>query len=284
MVKHIFINTFLIPHITILHQASYLYLQSIRIQLFIFKLIINRPPIYTFHLFAIFRKSCFHPVDYRTKLQPQFICIRIMLVFAHILLNPATTYPINSSFKVILTIARTIKIFICKIIGCTVRFTKMAFRIRNPRPTIHRITQLLVCQFLPGNINCFEPPQLLTICSRTNINHQFIIQKFFSLIRWQTVKIGKIIRKITINVLTNRKCTLLTINHLIRTIAFICPIHNIKRKLLIYGCNHRISFFIRINKFTLIWGAYIQSATISKNSIFGIILISVSQFTDCDFM
>ena len=135
------------------------------------KLVVQRAPINTFHLASILYECKFHPIYYIIEVHPKFICIWVVLMFAHILLDLPFANPLYCRFEIFLTNTSAIKIIACYSISHTTSFTKMTFSIRYPRTAIDRITQLLFCEFFACNIDYFKPIKLFFIIPFTYIYH-----------------------------------------------------------------------------------------------------------------
>jgi hypothetical protein len=72
----------------------------------------------------------------------------------------------------------------------------------------------------------------------------------------------------------------LPIEYLIRVICVLDPVEDIEWKILSHCLDHRVSLLVPIDEFSLIPRTDIESATITDDSLFGIVDVSVDYITD----
>ena len=85
-------------------------------------------------------------------------------------------------------------------------------------------------------------------------------------------------RKIPVNVLTNGKSALLSVQKLKIAVFTLHPVHNVKRKAFHNRFNYGISLFFLIHKLSLKRRADIQFTTIPDNAVFLTVFVSVYDF------
>lgn len=147
----------------------------------------------------------------------------------------------------------------------------MPFCICEPRSNMLSIEEFLIGKFFSCDIYDSKPIQFLTRLSLTYINHQLVIEDLFLLIRWQGMKILFIKREVSVDILTNRECSLLSIKEFIGSISVYRSIHNIERKSFLHCPDHLISLLLFVDKLSLIGRTDIEFPIIANDSLISIV-------------
>ena len=90
--------------------------------------------------------------------------------------------------------------------------------------------------------------------------------------------------KITLHVLADADCALLSVKQLIAAIVAFYPIHDVQRELLVNGSDNFITLPVLVDKLTLKGRANIQLAAVPHNAVFCAVRISGNNVTDGDFV
>lgn len=98
------------------------------------------------------------------------------------------------------------------------------------------------------------------------------------------MKIISINRKNTIHIITNTNNSLLSIKYFQSSVRILRPINRIERKTIFHRTNNFVSFFIFVDKFSLIFWTNIEPTIITKYSFFLIIDISSEHISHEDLV
>src|SRR5271157_902374 len=85
----------------------------------------------------------------------------------------------------------------------TTCFAEIPLGISGPRTRVDGVTQLLVGQFLAGDVDRLEPVQLFAVCPRAEIDHKLVIEYLLLLIVLEIVKRQSFDGEIAVDVLTD---------------------------------------------------------------------------------
>ena len=109
-IQDIGINSGFFLDVTVHHQFLDSVFKSFSINDFFTIFIVQFTPRDALHFLSICLECSIYPLDDVSKIKPQLICVRVMLVLAHIRFNVSMRYPTDGSFKEILTDGRAIEI------------------------------------------------------------------------------------------------------------------------------------------------------------------------------
>ena len=91
-------------------------------------------------------------------------------------------------------------------------------------------------------------------------------------------------REVTLNILADAYCSLLTIKHFKIAIIIFNPVHHVQRKILCDGTDNFVTLFVFIDKFPLKSWADIQPSIVSHDTVLSTVLVSCNYFSHRNLM
>ena len=160
----------------------------------------------------------------------------------------------------------------------------MPFGVRQPGAGVNGIAELLVREFLPGDVHDLEPVQLLGVRPLAEIDHQLVVQDLRLLVIGEGVEILFADGEVVVEVLANGYGPLLAVEDLEVPVFFLHPVHDVEGEAVADGVDDFFALPAGIDEFALVFGAHVQAAAVSHNTLFLGVLVAGEEVADGDFV